>query len=48
MYVNYVKVEKVNPDIAQTLLERDYKGFGSNVETSNGVIEIKRGHEHYN
>ena len=39
MYVNYNKVDNVNVDVARTILSRDYKGFGSSNETSNGVLE---------
>ena len=39
VYANYNKIDKVDPDYAVTVLSRDYKGFGSSNETSNGVIE---------
>ena len=41
-FLNYRYIEKRNVQIARTILARDYKGFGSSSETSNGVIEWKR------
>ena len=41
IYCNYNKVEQITPPYARTVLARDYKGFGSSNETSNGVIEYK-------
>lgn len=39
-YANYNKIERIEVDVARTLLSRDYKGFGSSNETSNGVVEV--------
>lgn len=39
MYANYNKIDRVDVDIAQAILSRDYKGFGTSNETSNGVVE---------
>ena len=39
--MNYNKVEKVDNDVAKTLMARDYKGFGSGFDVQNGVIEIE-------
>lgn len=41
MYANYNKIESVDVGIARSVLSRDYKGFGTSVETSNGVIEYE-------
>ena len=41
IYCNYNKIEQITPPIARTILARDYKGFGSSDETSNGVLECK-------
>ena len=38
-YCNYKRVDKINVDIAMTILARDYKGFGGGLICSNGVIE---------
>ena len=38
-YLNYKRIDKVNPDIAKTLCARDYKGYGTGFDTMNGVIE---------
>jgi hypothetical protein len=37
-HLNYKRVDKIT-DMAKTLCARDYKGFGTSVETQNGVIE---------
>lgn len=37
--LNYKRVDKVGLDVAKTLMARDSKGFGSGLETQNGVIE---------
>lgn len=42
-YLNYVKVDQINTDIATTLCARDYKGFGTGFNTMNAVIEVKKG-----
>lgn len=39
VYANYRKIDGINVDVARTLLSRDYKGFGTGSETSNGVLE---------
>ena len=36
--MNYRTIER-SADISRTVLARDYKGFGSSHETSNGIIE---------
>ena len=41
-YLNYNRVDKIDPDIATTLCARDYKGFGTGFNTMNGVIEVKK------
>lgn len=38
-YLNLVRIDAVETDIARTLMARDYKGFGTGTETQNGVIE---------
>jgi hypothetical protein len=38
--MNYNKVEKVDNDVAKTLMARDYKGFGN--QAMNGVIECQK------
>jgi len=40
-YVNYKKIFKLDVNIAKPILARDYKGFGSGLIPSNGVIEIE-------
>lgn len=40
-YCNYIKIGKKDVDVAMTILARDYKGFGSGLICSNGVIEIE-------
>lgn len=40
-FLNYRKIETVNPDVAKTLCARDFKGFGTGWDTMNGVIEIE-------
>ena len=37
-YCNYKKVFKIDVQIAKTILARDYKGFGSGLIFSNGVL----------
>ena len=37
--MNYNRVDSINDNIAKTITARDYKGFGTSVETQNGVIE---------
>ena len=39
-YLNYKKVEAIDVKIAKSILARDYKGFSSGFEYSNGVIEL--------
>ena len=39
--MNFNKVEKVDNDVAKTLMARDYKGFGTGFDVQNGVIEIE-------
>jgi DNA (cytosine-5)-methyltransferase 1 len=39
-YLNYNKIEDANANVARTVMARDYKGFGTGNQTSNGVIEI--------
>ena len=41
VYLNYRKIETVNPETAKTLCARDFKGFGTGWDTMNGVIEIE-------
>lgn len=40
-YCNYKKVFKVDVQIAMSILARDYKGFGSGLIPSNGVLIIE-------
>ena len=40
--MNRKRIEKVNNDVAKTLMARDYKGFGSGFEVQNGVIEWQK------
>ena len=40
-YCNYKKVFKIDAEIAMTILARDYKGFGSGLIPSNGVLVIE-------
>lgn len=37
-YMNYHEVRKI-VDIAKTIMARDYKGFSSGFDSTNGVIE---------
>lgn len=37
--MNYNRVDRINDDTAKAIMARDYKGFGTSVETQNGVIE---------
>ena len=37
--MNRNRIEKVDNDVAKTLMARDYKGFGN--QAMNGVIEIE-------
>lgn len=39
-YVNYHEVRQI-VDIAKTIMARDYKGFSSGFDSTNGVIEWK-------
>lgn len=39
VYMNYRRIDKVNVPVAKTLCARDFKGFGSGFDTSNGLIE---------
>lgn len=39
-YMNYHEVRKI-VDIAKTIMARDYKGFSSGFDSTNGVIEWK-------
>lgn len=41
-YLNTKECFKTEVDVATSLLARDYKGFGSSHEYSNGVIEVKK------
>lgn len=41
-YMNYNKCTKINPQVSLTIMSRDYKGFGTSKELSNGVIVGKR------
>lgn len=41
-YLNYKRIEKTDVAVAQTIMARDYKGFGTGNETQNGVIEWER------
>ena len=38
-YCNYRRIDKIDVNVAMTILARDYKGFGSGLICSNGVIE---------
>lgn len=38
--LNLKKIDKLNPSVAKTILARDYKGFGTGFNTTNGVIEL--------
>lgn len=42
-YLNRKKIEKVDVQVAKTLMARDWKGFGTSGETMNGVIEHDKG-----
>lgn len=37
-YLNYHEIRKI-VDIAKTIMARDYKGFSSGFDSTNGVIE---------
>ena len=37
--MNYNRIDSINDSTAKTIMARDYKGFGTSVETQNGVIE---------
>ena len=37
--LNYSRVDAVGNSCAKSIMSRDYKGFGTSVETQNGVIE---------
>ena len=39
--MNYNRIEKVDNDVAKTLMARDYKGFNTGFDVQNGVIEIE-------
>ena len=39
--MNRSRGEKVDNDVAKTLMARDYKGFGTGFDVQNGVIEIE-------
>ena len=39
-YLNYHEIRKI-VDIAKTIMARDYKGFSSGFDSTNGVIEWK-------
>ena len=39
-YMNYHEVRQI-VDIAKTIMARDYKGFSSGFDSTNGVIEWK-------
>ena len=39
-YMNYHEVRKI-VDIAKTIMARDFKGFSSGFDSTNGVIEWK-------
>ncbi len=39
-YVNYYEVRQI-VDMAKTIMARDYKGFSSGFDSTNGVIEWK-------
>ena len=41
-YLNYKRIGKMDVAEAQTIMARDYKGFGTGNETQNGVIEWER------
>ena len=41
-YLNYRRIEKMGVENAQTIMARDYKGFGTGHETQNGVIEWRK------
>ena len=41
-YFNYNKYGAINPNTSLTIMSRDYKGFGTSKELSNGVIVGKR------
>lgn len=40
-FVNFKKIDKLDVPYAQTILARDYKGFGTSNETSTGILEHK-------
>jgi len=42
VYLNYRRIDKIGCKVAKTLCARDYKGFGTDFETMNGVIERKK------
>ena len=39
--MNYNRIEKIDNDIAKTLMARDYKGFNTGFDVQNGVIECQ-------
>lgn len=41
VYCNYCGIERVT-DVAKVINARDYKGFGTSVQTQNGVIEWRK------
>jgi len=38
--MNYDRVDKVDTDVATTIMAQCYKGFGTGNQTQNGVIEV--------
>ena len=40
-WFNYKFVEKIPVEIAKTIMARDYKGFSSGFDSTNGVLEWK-------
>lgn len=40
-WFNYKFVERLPTDIAKTIMARDFKGFSSGFDSTNGVIEWK-------
>lgn len=41
-YFNYKFVERFPAYVAKTIMARDYKGFSSGFDSTNGVLEIKK------
>ena len=41
VYANYNRIDAVNSEYTRAILSRDYKGFGTGFETSNGVLELE-------